>query len=269
MTDSSQLVSTRRHGHVLEVVLNNPPRGYMTAQMSDQLLETVRAAQADADVRALVVTGAVENVFIRHYSVAEIAAISAALADGRMKQEDFVTAVGVGGLIRTMLDSPIPTIAAINGMCMGGGCEFALTFDMRVAQEGDYRIGLPETRLGIIPGVGGQYLLGRLIGAARATAAVMRGAVFTPAEAYRLGVVDELVPDARARALELAQEYAARPRIGIDATRRLGRAIESGMDAATVLSQTSWEFAGTLIDSPETDRLIRRFLDEGEDILAD
>lgn len=269
MTDSTSPVSTRRHGRVLEITLTNPPRGYMNARMANDLLDTVRAAQIDDSVGAILVTGGIAGVFIRHYDVGEIANVSAALADGRIGPENFDKGSAVLDLIKTMLDSPIPTVAAINGMCMGGGCEFALSFDMRVAQEGDYRIGLPETRLGIIPGVGGQYLLARLIGPARATAAVMRGAVFSPDEACRLGVVDELVADARARGLELAQQYAARPRIGIDATRRLARMIETGGDQNALLDQTAREFAGTLIDSPETDRLIARFLNEGEDILAD
>lgn len=269
MTDTPSPVATRRHGPVLEIVLTNPPRGYMNARMAADLLDTVRRAQADDSVGALLVTGGLEGVFIRHYDVGEIAQLSTALAEGKIGPENFDKGSNVLDLIQAMLDSPIPTVAAINGMCMGGGCEFALSFDMRVAQDGDYRIGLPETRLGIIPGVGGHYLLARLIGVARATAAVMRGAVFAPQEAYRLGIVDELVPDARARGLELAQEYAARPRIGIAATRRLARMIEAGAPQQEILGQTAREFAGTLIDSPETDRQIARFLNEGEDILAD
>ncbi|WP_225207196.1 enoyl-CoA hydratase/isomerase family protein [Novosphingobium huizhouense] len=269
MAETPSPVSTRRHGRVLEIVLTNPPRGYMNARMAADLLATVRSAQADDSIGALLVTGGLEGVFVRHYDVGEIAAVSAALAEGRIGPEAFEKGSDVLDLVKAMIDSPIPTVAAINGMCMGGGCEFALSFDMRVAQTGDYRIGLPETRLGIIPGVGGQYLLARLIGVVRATAAVMRGAVFTPEEAHRLGVVDEVVADARARGLELAQDYAARPRIGIDATRRLARMIEAGAPQQDVLDRTAREFAGTLIDSPETDRLIARFLGQGEDILAD
>ncbi len=96
-------------------------------------------------------------------------------------------------LDRFAAEAPV-FIAAINGHALGGGYEIALACDIRVATAGSYRIGLPEATLGLLPGTGGTQRLPRLIGPGRALDLMTSGRTVTPDEAYRLGMVDRLVP---------------------------------------------------------------------------
>src|SRR5207302_9660149 len=92
-------------------------------------------------------------------------------------------------------DFPRPTIAAIRGFALGGGCELALACDIRIAGEGA-RLGLPEVSLGIMPAAGGTYRLPRLIGLGRAKELIFTGAIADAREAERIGLVNRVVPDA-------------------------------------------------------------------------
>lgn len=179
-------VSTSDRGPVRIITLTNPPRGYMNASNAAELLVALQDALAAPEIRVIVFTGGLPGVFIRHYDVAEIKAVEGALRAGAIQPGGDRAASPVYALIDLMLACDKPTIAAINGICMGGGCEFALCCDMRIAETGDYTIGLPETRLGIIPGVGGLQLLARTVGLSRAREMVMRGRVVGPDEALRI-----------------------------------------------------------------------------------
>ncbi len=105
----------------------------------------------------------------------------------------------------------------------GGGFELALCCDLRIAQDGPFALGLPEANIGLLPGAGGTQRLPRLVGVARALEIALLGKTVSPAEAARLGLVHESVPDAPARALELARELAAKPAAAIAHVKRLVR----------------------------------------------
>jgi enoyl-CoA hydratase len=206
-------------------------------------------------------------VFIRHYDVGEIKAVAGALRAGAIQAGGDRAASPVYALIDLMLACEKPTIAAINGICMGGGCEFALCCDIRIAEAGDFTIGLPETRLGIIPGVGGLQLLARTVGLGRAREMVMRGRVVAPDEALRIGLVDEVVPSALSRALAIAAELAANPPHAVAAAKRMAQQVAAGEVLERGLLTAAHEFMGTL-DNEQTTWLIDSFLEGGEDILA-
>lgn len=261
-------VTTSDRGPVRVITLSNPPRGYMTAANAAELLVALQDALAAPEIRAIVFTGGLSGVFIRHYDVAEIKLVASALRAGAIQSGGDRAASPVYALIDLMLACEKPTIAAINGICMGGGCEFALCCDLRIAAPGDYTIGLPETRLGIIPGVGGLQLLARTVGLSRARELVMRGRVIGPDEALRIGLVDELAPSVLDRALEIAAELAARPPHAVAAAKRMAQRIAAGETLEQGLLTAATEFMGTLIDSDETPCLIDAFLEGGEDILA-
>lgn len=262
-------VTIRDEGLVRIITLTNPPRGYMNAANAAALHAALKSALDAPRIRAIVFTGGLPGVFIRHYDVGEIQAVSQALRAGAIQSGGDRAASPVYALIDLMLACEKPTIAAINGICMGGGCEFALCCDMRIAEPGDYTIGLPETRLGIIPGVGGLQLLARTIGLSRAREMVMRGRVVGPDEALQIGLVDEIAPSARVRALELAAELANRPPHAVAAAKRMARQVAAGETLEQGLLTAAKEFMGTLVARDETDRLIETFLEGGEDILAD
>jgi enoyl-CoA hydratase len=253
-------------GAVRVITITNPPRGYMNAETAVELVAAIKAAEADDAVRVLVFTGGVPGVFIRHYDVAEIVAVAEAARSGTIKPGGPREASPVYDLFDRMIAYPKPTIAVINGMCMGGGCEFALACDIRVAQPGDYFIGLPETRLGIVPGVGGMQLLSQAVGLARAQEMVMRGRVVGPEEAAAMGLVHELAPSALDRALAIAEDLARRPPVGVAAVKRMAQAVAVGESIADGMARSAGEFYHTLITGDDAMEKMQRFLETGEDI---
>jgi enoyl-CoA hydratase/carnithine racemase len=117
-----------------------------------------------------------------------------------------------------------PVIAAINGLCMGGGFELSLACDLRIAGYAVTAIGLPETHIGIFPGGGGTQRLPRIIGEARALEMILRGLTVTGPRAHEIGIVHEVVDDPLTRALEIGAELSSRGVEGLSFAKRLTRA---------------------------------------------
>jgi enoyl-CoA hydratase len=117
-----------------------------------------------------------------------------------------------------------PVIAAINGLCMGGGFELSLACDLRIVGKEVPAIGLPETRIGIFPGGGGTQRLPRVIGEAKALEMILRGLTVTGPRAHEMGIVHEVVADPLARALEIGAELSSRGAEGLAFAKRLTRA---------------------------------------------
>lgn len=180
-------------GPVAIVTFENPPMGYMNIEMVKELDRIVAAYAEDDNVRAIVFTGGLPNVFVRHYDVAEIVAAGEFVRGSDRSADDIAQSARAKTDITRLFDRvdrlEKPTIAAINGMCMGGGFEFALCCDIRIAAPGPYTIGLPETNVGIFPGAGGTQRLPRVVGEARALEMILRGRVVSPEEAAHLGLV--------------------------------------------------------------------------------
>jgi enoyl-CoA hydratase len=131
---------------------------------------------------------------------------------------------GYLALVDAIAAAPKPVIAAINGLCMGGGFELTLACDLRVIGRDVEAIGLPETRVGIFPGGGGTQRLPRVIGEARAVEMILRGLTVDGPHAFEIGLVHEIADDPLARALELAAEFAAKAPEGVAYAKRLTRA---------------------------------------------
>lgn len=261
-------VSITDEGRVRLLTISNPPRGYLNAAVSLEILDHFRGALADDAIRAIVFTGGVPGVFIRHYDVGEIVAVGEAMRNATPGEAAPRSATPIYALADLLLDNPKPTIAAINGTCMGGGCEFALACDMRVAATGNYTIGLPETRLGIIPGLGGMQMLARKVGLARATEMVLRGRVVDPDEAHRIGLVDFIAEDAVAAAMEIARDLATLSPVAVATVKRMAVRMASGEPLPDGIALTAADFAHTLTADDEAMVRMRRFLAEGEDILS-
>lgn len=191
----------------------NPPMNYIGAEGTRELVELIEAWHAP-DIRTVILTGGVEGKFITHYNAEELAGIDTSELEN-FRALGISPIPGFNAMLKLFQDLPKPVIVAMNGDAMGGGFEFCLACDIRIAQRGDYRIGLPETKLGIIPGGGGTQRLPRLIGVGRAIEFILRGRIVPPEEALALGLVHELAEDALARAQEIAKELAAMPVIGL------------------------------------------------------
>ncbi len=144
------LVSTEDRSAVRVIAYSNAPFGTMTAAGSTEMFSAIAAAGEDPSVRVIVITGGLPGIFIRHYDVEELADA----ADGiqprspRASSSPDTRPPGFHALTDIIAAVEKPVIAAINGLCMGGGFELALGCDLRIAASTVSAIGLPETRIG-------------------------------------------------------------------------------------------------------------------------
>jgi len=220
-------VTVERRGGAAVVTYANPPIGTMTAAGAQEMLETIRPLAEDRAVRSIILTGGVAGIFVRHYDVGELSAMSDAAKDAPAPpppQPGARPTQGFLALVDLLAEAPKPVVAAINGLCMGGGFEMSLACDLRIAAREGVQIGLPETRVGIFPGGGGTQRLPRVVGEAKALEIILRGLVVGADEALAIGLVHELAENPLARALEIAAEWDERGAEGIAYAKRLIRA---------------------------------------------
>jgi enoyl-CoA hydratase len=161
----------------------------MNRQMTRELIEACRQAEDDNAVRIVIFTGAGEKAFSAGMDLKERAETSFSFIERRQQK----LAATIYTQARAAAAVTKPTIAAIRGYCVGGGLEFALACDMRVAAE-DAKLGLTEVRRGLIPGAGGTQRLARAVGAAKALEICLTGDNVMGSEALRLGLVNIAVP---------------------------------------------------------------------------
>ncbi|SEH19242.1 enoyl-CoA hydratase [Sphingopyxis sp. YR583] len=220
-------VSIEAHGAVRLIRVASPPHGILGARGAKELAAAVEEVLGDSAVRALIIAGADCGVFIRHYDLAAIRKAADAIRSGAIDAEAFVDA-DFGRMTDRIATSPVPVIAAINGICMGGGFEVALACDIRIAQRDVDHIGLPEIRVDILPGGGGTIRLARLVGEGPALDIALRGRTVDAQRAYDLGIVGDLADDAIAAALDIAQALAERDPRALGEIKRLVRSAHEG-----------------------------------------
>ena len=203
---------------IATVVINHPPANSLsTPVMAD--LERVFNELASLDtVKAVVFTGA-GTFFITGADIKEISTLNSA-GDGEKATR------GGQGILNKIEGLYKPVIAAINGMCLGGGLELAMACHMRVASE-RARFGQPEINLGLIPGFGGTQRLPRLVGQAKAIELILTGDMITAQEAKTLGLINKVVPesDVLKQAQGLAKKIASKGQVAV---RHALRAIREG-----------------------------------------
>jgi enoyl-CoA hydratase len=204
-----EVLSTRVDSGVAVVTLGSEKRIFFDPEMSDALFEALSALAADDAVRAIVVTGGAPGYFVRHYSVAALIELGERLKGQPWPENAPYQAGSFDKAMQLAETMDKPVIAAISGSAMGGGFEFTLACDIRIAQEGDFQIGLPEINVGILPGGGGTQRLPRTIGTANALMHILMGVTLNPVEAAAKGLVHECVKGkALDRALEIARRLA-------------------------------------------------------------
>lgn len=262
------MIHLETEGAVRLIFTSNPPMNFMTSATAAELDDAVAAALADPAVRVLVLSGGEPGVFIRHYDVSEIGLMLDAVEAGVVTGPAARAEVPVYRLIDRLMAADKPVIAAINGIAMGGGLETALACHLRVAEAGPHVLGLPETRIGIIPGAGGLQMLARAVGLARATELVLRGRVLSPEDALALGLVHEVAPSALARARELALELAARQPVALAQVLSMARGVAAGETLVDGLDTAAAAFLETLKPGSGAREEIARFNAAGQDILG-
>lgn len=236
-------VRAERDGAVLVLVLDRPER---RNALTDEVLATLaaRAAAADTDpeVRCLVIEGG-DEVFAAGADVRALAAHTA------VEIRAGVRAAHWQRLRRTRT----PIVAAVSGLCLGGGCELAMLADVVVASD-TARFGLPETGLGLIPGAGGTQLLPRAVGKAVAMDVALTGRLLTATEAERAGLVSRVttVQEWRALARKLATRIAARPAVAQQLAKELvATAFETPLQAGIAAERNGFAVAFGSDDAQE------------------
>lgn len=181
------------------LVLDQPPANTFDYAGLQRLASLIEDARYDENIRAMVITSAQPKFFS---AGADLKAFQAATA----RQRAMISLLG-HEVFRKIEQTPMLIVAAIAGHASGGGLELAMACDLRFAAAGDYKLGLAEVKIGLLPGMGGTQRLPRLIGMSRGLDLIATGRSLSPAEAHETGLVDRLFPDSSA-CLTAALEYA-------------------------------------------------------------
>jgi enoyl-CoA hydratase len=228
------LVRSERVRRTLVLTLDNPPVNVLSRAVLDALSVRFDEAERDPEVRVVVLASAAEKAFAAGANIREMAPMGPreALVHGGRGQ----------ALTRQIERLPLPVIAAVNGVCLGGGCEISLACDFIVASD-DAQFGQPEINLGVMPGWGGTRRLPRRIGAARARRWILTGRSVPAQEAAEVGLVDRVVPRAELlpSALSLADELATKPPLALAAAKfAVLNALDSQIDDGLAYELDLW-----------------------------
>jgi enoyl-CoA hydratase len=210
-----ETIALERAGAVATVRLNRPSvLNALNLQMLDELIGTFAELDADASVRAVILTGTGPKAFAAGADIGELNALpNARAAEAQARKGQALT--------RALERMHLPVIAAVNGFALGGGCELAMACDIRIASE-NARFGQPEVNLGILPGYGGTQRTARLVGEGMAMYLCLTGEMIDAAEALRVGLVQRVVPfeELQAEARRIADLIASKAPLAVAAAKR-------------------------------------------------
>ena len=242
MSSGYEHILFEQDGAIAIITLNRP--SVLNALSVGLLLELQRAldeVDADDEIRALILTGAGEKAFAAGADIGELNALPNAVAGAAQARFG-------QGITRTIERLRVPVIMAVNGFALGGGCEIAMSGDIRIASE-NAKFGQPEVNLGIIPGYGGSQRTTRLLGKGMAMYLCLSGEMIDAKEAHRAGMVEKVVPlpELMTEAKRIAGVISSKAPLAIQACKR---AIHGGaqlpIDEALELEALSF---GTLMDT--------------------
>ncbi|MCP4227226.1 MAG: hypothetical protein GY773_28095 [Actinomycetia bacterium] len=233
---SEELVLFAREGAVAVMTLNRPQAlNAMTVDMLHTMRRLLDDIEADRAIRALVLAAAGEKAFC----------VGADLKSRAADYEAGAVHDPMGLLVRDVFGGfenlNVPVIAALHGYVLGGGLEMALACDIRIAAEGA-QLGSPEAKVGSLPGAGGTQRLTRLVGPGYAKEIMFTAERFSAAEAYRMGLVNRVVPDGDllAEARAMAEEIATKAPLSLDRIKVLiNRATETDLESGLDFESTS------------------------------
>jgi enoyl-CoA hydratase/carnithine racemase len=189
MNTQEQVIVERPSSDIVVLKINRPQvRNALNLDVRTRLADEVARCSVDETVRCIVITGS-DTVFAAGADIGEMADAGPVEVMSRNVQKYW----------RVLTECPKPLLAAVEGFALGGGLELALCADIIIAGEGA-KLGLPEVKVGILPGGGGTQKLARLIGRQRAMLLIMTGRMFGAAEALSMGVVSDVAPAGRALA---------------------------------------------------------------------
>ncbi len=191
------------------LTINRPEKlNAISNELISELKKLLDEIENDEELRALILTGAGDKAFVAGADIKELVDRDARLGR-RVSQER-------QEIFSRIENLPVPVIAAVNGYALGGGLELALACSIRICSE-KAQFGAPEVKLGIIPGDGGTQRLPRLVGLGRAMEMILTGDFIDAQEAYRIGLVNKVLPQEELmdKAMELAEKIASRPPLAV------------------------------------------------------
>lgn len=221
-----------RRGAILTATLNRPAKSNALNHQLITALDELAASletppPTEQSVRALVITGVGDRAFSAGADVADLVDLTAEAARDQMRRGQAV--------FHRIERLPIPVLAAINGVALGGGLELAMAADLRVAAP-TARLGQPEIKLANLPGWGGTQRLPRLVGRSRALELILTGDMIDAARAHDIGLVNRLAADSLAATIELAEQLSEHSPVAIAGAKRAVQAgLEDGMTAGLLV----------------------------------
>lgn len=243
------LVVQTRDGGVLTLTLNRPDKlNALDQAMVDALHAALDRIEADATVRVVVVTGAGHKAFVAGADIAQLR---------QRRADDALKAINAA-LFDRIARLPMPTIAAVNGFALGGGCELAIACDLRMASD-NATFGQPEVGLGILAAAGATWRLPALIGLGKARDLLLSGRVIGAEEALAMGLVNQVVPLAElaTAAAKMAAGIARNDPLAVRLTKQALQLTEGNLEALRRFSSAA---QAACFESPEKDRRMDAFL---------
>lgn len=239
---------------ICRVRINRPDKlNAMNTDVARQLVSTFEEISQDESVRVIILTGEGPKAFSAGADIAYMSTISA---------DESVQYAKLGQLVtNTIEQTRQPTIAAVNGFALGGGCEVAMSCDIRIASD-KARLGQPEVTIGIPPGWGGTQRLLRLVGLARAKELVYTGRMVPADEALQMGLVNKVVPhDSLAEeALKMARTISANSAMGVQMSKvAMNRGRNSDLDTGLSIEMLAWRNCFT---HPDRQNMMKAFLEK-------
>ena len=217
------LIDYRVDKGVAVLTLTDPPANTYSYAMMRQLDDAILRARFDEAVHVILLTGAGQKFFCAGANIQMLQEVTPTFK--------YFFCLHANETLRRLEETPKLVIAAINGHCVGGGLEVALAADLRIAARGDFKVGLPEVNLGVLPGTGGTQRLARLLGKAKALELMVEGKNLDVMTAHELGLVTRVArgEDFLADALAWASEFVP-PRRASMAVGHIKRAVVSGSE---------------------------------------
>ncbi len=250
-----QNITVERDDAVATVTLNRPEvLNALNHAMIAELEVAFARLDHDSGVRAVVLTGAGERAFAAGADIAELRAVSSSAAGANVAR--------AGQALTTRIERMRkPVIVAVNGFALGGGCELALAGDVRIADE-NAKFGQPEVNLGLTPGYGGTQRVARLAGRGMALLLCLTGELIDAREAYRIGLVERVVPPGQAvtEARRIAALIATKAPLAVEAIKRVvGEG--AGLPLGVGLALEALAF-GTMFDTADAQEGTSAFLEK-------
>ncbi len=222
-SEVKELVRYRVEPGVAVITMSDPPANTYSYEMNRQLDDAILRARMDNDVYVIVLTGAGEKFFCAGANIQMLTEV-----DPTFK---YYFCLHANEMLLRLENTPKLVIAALNGHCVGGGLEFAMAADLRIARQDGGKIGLPEVNLGVLPGTGGTQRLARIVGKSKAIELMVTGKTFSFEDAKQLGLVNEIFEGEKfmERVLDYARQFCP-PNKAAKAVGRIKRAVQTGWE---------------------------------------